>query len=71
MQDVRFNSDGTIMDEYGPDTDDEDNIPYNETAPKARCIWKNGYYICGTCRRLIRREDNYCSFCGWKIDWEA
>ena len=31
--------------------------------------WESGYACCCSCKRGIVREDNYCCYCGQKIDW--
>ena len=31
--------------------------------------WESGYACCCSCKRGIVREDNYCCYCGQKIDF--
>ena len=31
--------------------------------------WESGYACCCSCKRGIVREDNYCCYCGQRIDW--
>ena len=31
--------------------------------------WESGYACCYSCKRGIVREDNYCCYCGQKLDW--
>ena len=31
--------------------------------------WESGYACCYSCKRGIVREDNYCCYCGQRIDW--
>ena len=31
--------------------------------------WESGYACCCSCKRGIVREDNYCCYCGQKLDW--
>ena len=37
--------------------------------PKKPDRWKSGYACCYSCKRGIVREDNYCCYCGQKLDW--
>ena len=32
-------------------------------------IRKSRYWLCGNCRKIILRSDNYCSCCGVKVKW--
>ena len=36
--------------------------------PKKPDRWESGHACC-SCKRGIVREDNYCCYCGQKIDW--
>lgn len=37
--------------------------------PKKPDRWESGYACCYSCKRGIVREDNYCCYCGQKLDW--
>ena len=37
--------------------------------PKKPDRWKSGYACCYSCKRGIVREDNYCCYCGQKLDF--
>lgn len=39
--------------------------------PKKPDRWKSGYACCYSCKRGIVREDNYCCYCGQKLNWES
>ena len=32
-------------------------------------IWESCYACCCSCKRRIVRDNNYCCYCGQKIDW--
>lgn len=33
--------------------------------------WESGHACCCSCKRGIVREDNYCCYCGQRIDFES
>ena len=37
--------------------------------PKKPDRWESGHACCCSCKRGIVREDNYCCYCGQRIDW--
>ena len=37
--------------------------------PKKPNRWESGHACCCSCKRGIVREDNYCCYCGQRIDW--
>lgn len=44
----------------------------NPFRPKALDYGARGYkYYCGNCHFKIWREENYCSNCGRKVDWNG
>ena len=44
-------------------------IALEKQIPKKPDRWKSGYACCYSCKRGIVREDNYCCYCGQKLDW--
>lgn len=37
--------------------------------PKKPDRWESGHACCCSCKRGIVKEDNYCCYCGQRIDW--
>ena len=37
--------------------------------PKKPDRWESGHACCCSCKRGIIKEDNYCCYCGQRIDW--
>lgn len=37
--------------------------------PKKPDRWESDHACCCSCKRGIVKEDNYCCYCGQRIDW--
>ena len=40
-----------------------------EPVPKFSADMTGRGYVCGSCRRILRRGDRFCSSCGQKVNW--